>query len=481
MATSKINLSRTAYVQINTGYGQLIIESITGDVHIVLNTTQPAVTNTAFHKLTDRQRLVFDRLDTNVWALAKNEGSHAVVTEFAATTNALGGNDLVTDAWGRQKVINDFSLFHGVWTYDVPDRIWEESKIEADGSWTALSATGTNVTSSNALLSVASGTTANEGGVVSSKRHPRYQPNRGHLYSTAIICPTAEADGIRKWGLYTEDNGVYFELEGDGADYTLYACRLSGGSVETRQAITLPSGFDIEKGHVYDIQYQWRGVGNYKWFIDLQEVYTDSILGTLTALSVENPANPATFESVTHTTTEITLQVGCVDVTSEGGRDADLAFASVATGLLQADATGRAIIGIKVPRTVSGEINTRDLLITKATSWCRDEAALQVYVGRDTLCTNLDGLTWSNITDSNTQYLEGGETSALDTAFQTDRSNMNLLVSEWNDLEAKNEIINPDPDRAPFYVTAGDILIVCVQSIAGDDDTACTLYMAEEI
>lgn len=82
MATSKINLSTTQYVRINVGYGQLIVEALAGDVHIAITPNKPAVTNKAFHKLTDRQRITFDRLDTNVWALAKNSGSHAVVSEF---------------------------------------------------------------------------------------------------------------------------------------------------------------------------------------------------------------------------------------------------------------------------------------------------------------------------------------------------------------------------------------------------------------
>ena len=33
---------------------------------------------------------------------------------------------LQLDAWGREKSITDFSLFHGVWTYDVPIARWKE-------------------------------------------------------------------------------------------------------------------------------------------------------------------------------------------------------------------------------------------------------------------------------------------------------------------------------------------------------------------
>ena len=70
MPTNRVNLSTTQYVRINLGYGPLIVESLTGDIHITQSDSQPAVTNIAFHKLTDRNRLTFDRLNTNVWALA---------------------------------------------------------------------------------------------------------------------------------------------------------------------------------------------------------------------------------------------------------------------------------------------------------------------------------------------------------------------------------------------------------------------------
>lgn len=92
-----------------------------------------------------------------------------------------------------------------------------------------------------------------------------------------------------------------------------------------------------------------------------------------------------------------------------------------------------------------------------------------------TLATSVDNmLELSSGTTTN-------ETSNLDTAFQTDRSSMQLIVNEWNDLEVKNVVINPAEDSAPFYLTGGDIMIVAVQSIAGDDDCAVTLYLSEEL
>jgi hypothetical protein len=409
------------------------------------------------------------------------------LTPGTSSAKALGDNDLVFDAWGRQKVIHDYSLFHGICTYDVPNRLWEELSVAADGTRTPLASTGTNAVSENGMLVVKSGTTANQGNACRSKRNPGYQPNRGHLFSTAIICPNPDAPGIRRWGLFTDDGGVYFELEGTGASHTLYAVRKSAGDVKTRIAVTLPGGFDVSKGNVYDIQYQWRGVGNYNFFANLQAVYIDSLLGSLSELSLQNPANPVTIEAITKGTTEIEVRLGCVDVTTEGGKHAMREFASVSTGdaLLKSDSDGAAMLGLYIPRTLdyNGDtvVNTRDLVASKITSWTRDEAATQAWIARDNVATNLAALTWQNFPDSTTDYLIGGAGSVLNTAFQLDRANMQLLLTEWVDAEEKNIVINPTGATAPFSITPGDILIIVVKSFAGTDDNATTLYLAEEI
>lgn len=402
---------------------------------------------------------------------------------------------LANDAWGRDKVITDYSIFHALFTYDVPDRVWEESSIDSNLDYTHLAQTGTKATSSGGALKIASGTTANAGAALTSKRHPRYQPNRGHLYSTAGWMPTPEADGNRKWGLLcgclsdTNRSGAYFELEGDGTDYSLYAVLRSQGTIKQRTDITgmLPDGFDISKGALYDIQFQWRGVGDYHFFVNQKHIYTIERLQRYSEITLWNPAASIGFECTTHTTTEIEMRFGCVDVTSEGGTRDSRQFASISTGdtLLDATDAGTAMLAIRVPRTVSYDggtyINTRDLVASKLTSWTRDEAAAQVYFGRDTTATNLDGATWTNLIDSTAQYLIGGDGSALDTAFQADKASMQLVLSEWDDLEKKNVVINPDNDAAPFYITSGDIMVVVVKSVAGTDQNATTLYLSEEL
>src|SRR6056297_3572231 len=97
----------------------------------------------------------------------KNNESTAVLVQ-------TGQNDLGFDAWGRTKVINDYTMFHGLWTYDVYKTMWivKENELEVLG-------TPTLAYSENGMLVV------ENGAEVISRRNPRYQPNRGLLYSTA--------------------------------------------------------------------------------------------------------------------------------------------------------------------------------------------------------------------------------------------------------------------------------------------------------
>jgi hypothetical protein len=148
------------------------------------------------------------------------------------------------------------------------------------------------------------------------------------------------------------------------ADGLLYAVQRSL-TVETDDEVINTSGvpsFDVEKGNIYDIQYQWRGVGNYKFFINNFLVKTFQKLGTLTALSMSNPSLPMVFKA-TRTTADVVLKIGCADVSSENGREPQEERQS---GYAQAVATNGAdkpILVIYNPLLINGRVNTRTIHI----------------------------------------------------------------------------------------------------------------------
>jgi hypothetical protein len=307
--------------------------------------------------------------------------------------------------------------------------------------------------------------------------------------------PSPSGDATRRWGLFINGNGIYYELEGDGLDWELYAVRKNNGVV-TRQPLRaliiekLPN-FDPSKNNTYDVQFQWRSAGDYMWFVNQVLVYQEKNLGTLTGLSMRMPASPVNFEAITNDGVEYEMSFGCVDVSSEGGKVPLRQAFSIDTGGIQSmltvnnSANGTAVLGLKIPRSVSyggGTVeNTQAVILDKLSSWTRDEADVTILIGRDINITNLDGLTWGQTPDSLTQFLVGGNGSALDVAYQTDVGSMTTVVSEAEEIEVKNIITNPDQEEAPYYATPGDIVVVAVRPLGNNKENTSTLYVSEEI
>lgn len=285
----------------------------------------------------------------------------------------LGTGDITTDAWGVQKMSLPHSLFHGMWTFDIPASMW----FMYENGTQVYTSTNIVSTGGGAVLTTSATKTAL---ILEGRIAPRYQPNRGHLFSTAVWCPSKTNNGVRKWGLETTENCVCFKLKADGL---LYA-ELRSGGVSTYEAVIDTSGiagFDVQKGHVYDVQFQWRGVGNYKFFIDLQLVHTIENLGTLTALSLQNPALPISYRC-NRTTQDVALHIGCGDITSENGSDNDTQ-PTVAYANISRNGTDVPVCSIYNPLQIGGVTNTRTIYPNNLTFSCDKKAVFKVWRHRN--------------------------------------------------------------------------------------------------
>ena len=403
----------------------------------------------------------------------------------------IARNDLGYDAWGRPKTINDFTLFNALWTYSVPNRMWVEYIDIGAGYIEQSQIDNIFVKSVNGHLSVSA--SAGSDVFLVSKRHPRYQANKGLLYSSAEILPTPTVTGTREWGLMNTESGLFFRLVGNGTTQILYfvvRTTVGGITTDTQTDITsdvtaLIPTFDISKGHVYDIQAQWRGVGDIAVYVDLVKVKVIDFLGLLEDLSVNNPALHVGFGVHSVGATTIEIIAGCVDVSSEGGHRANKIYSSISTGttLLSTTNAGVAILAVKLPISVDYNGNiiryTRDMILTEMSTFCKDEAFRSVYVARLVNTPNLDGITWATASDSLWNYTTntGG---ALDTAFQLDKASMQNIYSTRNEKDFSSSHSNPDPENADFYLTGGDIIVVELKS-DGNSTGGCTLEFAEEL
>lgn len=307
-----------------------------------------------------------------------------------------------------------------------------------------------------------------------------------------MIHPNATDVGLTRFGLGSPQDACAFEIEGDGTDWDMFAFRRFGGVTSNRVSIKdailekFPN-FDPSKGHVYDIQFQWRGVGNYYYFVDLELVYAENVLGTRTELSMSDPALQTFFSTYcTEAGTERVAKFGCVDVTSEGGNGHNKQFGSINSGdalLATGNQVSTAMIAMRVPRYITYEgdaahVNSRGVVMDMLNAYCDKAYQVKVWYFRDTVGTNLEALTWTSLPDSRMGTLSGGASSALDVAFQADKANGLVILSEFAQAGAKTSITN-NSSSASFQLTPGDILVFTVRSTSGT--ASATAYYSEEV
>ena len=325
------------------------------------------------------------------------------VTSSIAPIQTRVGGPLSQDAWGRPKAVIDKSIIHGLFTNGVPREVWNE---KVNGVETAQTTALVNSTSLHGLAEIRAGATLNDETVLDTFRAPRYEPNRGHLYSSSIILPNPTELGRRDFGMFTEENGVFFRLKSDGF---LYACRrtTNGSTTLIEQQINpillAMHGIDVSKGNIYDIQMQWRGVGSIGFFMGSVEkgysveVHKMALLGTLTGLSIANPALPLAFH-VKNLGDNVLIQSGCVDITSEGGTDTNHTYGSFSidnvAGQIAASGFNVPILVVKNPKTVNGLRNVRDVQALSISAYSDNKSLLRVWVTRDESAITLNDQSW---------------------------------------------------------------------------------------
>ena len=317
------------------------------------------------------------------------------------TTNEWGDNKLAIDAWGKPKVILDKSIFHGMFTYNIPKSVWVEHLNGIE-----LSAFS-KATSLNGKLNLTSGNTLNDEIYLHTFRKPRYEPNRGYLYSTSVFLPSPTSVGIRRWGYFTKESGAFFELTATGL-YAVVRTTIDNITTDDRYLLDTTE-VDLSKGQLYDIQMQWRGVGNYKFFLGQRLLKNILYEGTRTNLTMFNPANPLGFECI-NLGANVVIQAGCVDVTSEGGENNGKTYGSVGisnqAGQVPITGFNAPIIAIKSLQTVNNKVNTRDTLALLVSAYADQRALLRIWQTRDMSAITPNNQVWKNFGDGHLQYIE---------------------------------------------------------------------------
>jgi hypothetical protein len=401
------------------------------------------------------------------------------------------GQGINLDAWGNQKVTMDKSLLHGMFTFEVPQEYWKEvhDGVEQTSFTNAQSVNGELVLTSGAL---------DESIVLDTFRNPRYEPNRGHRYAVSEFLPNPTYRGTRRWGSFTEEAGLFFELIGDGAQFELFLTSrttIDGVTIDTQNLINpsaYPVGLNFPKGNIYDIQAQMRMVGDFKAFIGdastgvSKEVEYVRNLNNLDNLSVFNPAMPIAFECINQGD-EVTICAGCVDITSEGGEGARGVYGSVAidndNGQIGISGLNVPVLVVKNRRTVPVSLlrNTRDTLALLATGYSDQRSILRVWATRDETAITLNDQTWQPFRDGLIEYLQYDNPNVT-TPITFDTTKADLIFSSRVDQDQAYSTSALFEGRTDIFQTPGDIFIFTMHRENGQAaNVGVTYEFAEEV
>jgi len=396
-------------------------------------------------------------------------GSTTITGPVDLATNPLG-----RDAWGRQKMYEDKSLFHAMFSFNVPVTVWYERL-------NGVEQTFTNTTSLDGALELVAGATLNDKTNLRSFRNLRYEPNRGHLYSTSMYLPNVAALQNRRFGIGTNENAVFFSLESGTLYGVVRTTTAGGGTVEDKVALNV-TGLDLTKGNIYDVQFQWRGAGGYKFFINLQEVGEFDYLGTLDKLSMANPSLPVFFENENLGNNE-KLICGCVDVSSEGGVENGKSYGSFGITTQQGEVafTGynQPVIAVRSKLTVTSLINTRDTLALLATAYANEKCIVRIWATRDFTAITEGNSAWADIGDG---HLEGIERAVTAGTMSFDTGKAQLIFTGRVAKEDSYATSALFEGRTSVYLTPGDMFIFTLHRETGiATQGGVTFEFAEEI
>jgi len=340
---------------------------------------------------------------TNPWTVTGNVNATIVGTG----TVTLGTGS--TDAFGRLRVSNPFTLFDGALRYRDDTFKWNQVDT-GSGISTFLP------NESSVLMTV----TGNGDSVVrQSKQVFSYQPGKSLLTMVTFAMNTPTAGLRQRVGLFGAQNGVYFEV--DGTTVNLVIRKYTSGSVDdTTEKIpqslwngdklngTGASGITlaVSRSQIFWCDIEWLGVGSVRcgFVIDGQFILCHTF----------HHANRVGFDKVYMTTATLpvryeltstgaagTMRAICSTVISEGGyvnRSFSRAAGTPLTGKNLSDTAYRPLVCIRLKSSNIDSI----VVPTKFDVYGLQQAA---FVYRVILNPTLTGASWTSAgADSSVEY-----------------------------------------------------------------------------
>jgi hypothetical protein len=286
-----------------------------------------------------------------------------VLNPFLPTIAAdRNGNLLYPTVLGQQRVASAFSLADLVNKYEIDPRTYATQTATggtvtfvANQSAVQLSATNTNASSAKLRTNI----------------FWRYQAGKALRVQLAVYhADSGQTNQTRRWGFFDDNDGVFFALSAT----TIQVVRrtsTSGSAVDNAVAQaswnvdkldgTGASGvtLDITKANVYEIAFQWLGVGVIQFLVNGILAHEISTVNTLIVPFMKISQLPMSWEIVnTGASTSSSLTYLSSSVVIEAGQPAqNTSFAAFNSADITVSTTERPILSIRPKLTYAGITN----------------------------------------------------------------------------------------------------------------------------
>lgn len=263
--------------------------------------------------------------DTEVRSLQKISSSLD-----SLSTGGTGGiiGSFPTDAFGRLKVANPFTLFDSSHRY------------RDNGLWSTYTSGTASATfnASQGLVDLTIGSTNGDELIRETTKVFSYQPGKSLLFMSTFIMNPAKTNLRQRIGYFGDDNGIYIELS--GGTVSLVERSLVTGSPTESQVLqadwngdrldgTGPSGvtLDLTKAQIFWADIEWLGVGTVRvgFVIDGKFITCHSFhhANLISSTYITTASLPLRYEikniGTPSPATSSTLKQVCSTVISDGG------------------------------------------------------------------------------------------------------------------------------------------------------------------
>ena len=261
---------------VNIGGGTVNVDVASGSLNTVISSGlvgilsgRIAITSGEIHVMSGHVNTYVQSGNINIL----NSGTVVSNTNpFPVTYVASGGSSTLpvsfaggsTDAFGRLRVSNPFTLFDSQHRYQINDK-W--NYVTSGGAATVYDTNGSLV---NLNTNLASGSQV----VAETKRVMPYQPGKSLLIYSTFTMTNVQENQRQRVGYFGAQNGIYFEMDGTTANFVLRSY-ITGGVQETRKSKgtwnvdnldgTGPSGYNLSNFNnsmIFYIDIEWLGVGD---------------------------------------------------------------------------------------------------------------------------------------------------------------------------------------------------------------------------